>query len=69
MNNVSQMVALYYIVAFYECCAEKLKPYSPIAKFVCIKAVVFFSFWCNPPPPLPTFESLTPAGKPLRFSS
>eukprot|EP01124_Arcella_intermedia_P025509 TRINITY_DN4569_c0_g1_i1.p1 TRINITY_DN4569_c0_g1~~TRINITY_DN4569_c0_g1_i1.p1 ORF type:complete len:222 (-),score=74.95 TRINITY_DN4569_c0_g1_i1:37-630(-) len=24
---------------------EELKPYSPIAKFICIKAILFFSFW------------------------
>lgn len=42
---MSQIVALYYIVAFYECTVELLEPHRPLMKFIVIKAVVFFSFW------------------------
>jgi len=45
VNNCSQMVALYYIVAFYECTRDLLAPHRPVLKFIVIKAVVFFSFW------------------------
>jgi len=43
-NNLSQFVAMYCLVFFYRAHREALNPMKPIGKFLCIKAVVFFSF-------------------------
>lgn len=41
----SQMYAMYALVMFYHCCEKELRPLRPLPKFLCIKAVVFFSFY------------------------
>ena len=43
--NVSISYAFYYLVLFYLALGEHLAPYHPIPKFLCIKAVLFLSFW------------------------
>ncbi|XP_012280081.1 transmembrane protein 184C [Orussus abietinus] len=45
LNNLSQFVAMYCLVLFYRANANALQPMKPIGKFLCIKAVVFFSFF------------------------
>lgn len=45
VNNVSQAVAMYCLVMFYRANLSELKPMKPLPKFLCIKAVVFFSFF------------------------
>ncbi|KAI1299244.1 Transmembrane protein [Halotydeus destructor] len=45
VNNISQMVAMYCLVIFYTAYKYELSPMKPLAKFLCIKAVVFFSFF------------------------
>lgn len=36
---------MYFLVLFYTVTKEELAPYNPVPKFLCIKAVIFFSFW------------------------
>lgn len=45
INNLSVSCALYGLVLFYHAAHELLLPFQPFAKFLSVKAVVFFSFW------------------------
>lgn len=44
-NNFSQMIAIFCLVLFYSVFKKELKPLHPIRQFMCIKAVVFATFW------------------------
>ncbi|GLT83018.1 hypothetical protein SLE2022_013310 [Rubroshorea leprosula] len=43
--NISVSLALYSLVLFYHVFAKELAPHNPLAKFMCIKGIVFFCFW------------------------
>jgi hypothetical protein len=43
--NISQTIALYSLIAFYENAKEALKPFKPLPKFISVKLIVFFIFW------------------------
>ncbi|KAF8621266.1 hypothetical protein AX15_007926 [Amanita polypyramis BW_CC] len=43
--NISICLALYCLAMFWLCINEDLKPFRPIPKFLCIKGILFFSFW------------------------
>jgi len=43
--NISVSLALYSLLVFYHLFAKELAPHKPLAKFLCIKGVVFFCFW------------------------
>ncbi|CAA6667555.1 unnamed protein product [Spirodela intermedia] len=43
--NFSVSLALYALVIFYHVFAKELAPHRPLAKFMCIKGIVFFCFW------------------------
>lgn len=45
INNVSQIFAMYCLILFYRTLREELAPLHPIGKFLCVKMVVFVSFW------------------------
>ena len=38
-------VAMYCLIQFYYQLKEDLAPYKPLLKIICIKLVIFFSFW------------------------
>lgn len=43
--NISVSMALYALVIFYHVFEKELAPHKPLAKFLCIKGIVFFCFW------------------------
>lgn len=44
-NMVAVTIAMYCLIAFYLGVKEKLAPNKPFFKLLCIKLVIFFSFW------------------------
>jgi len=45
LDNVSISMSLYYLVLFYMATKEELQGLKPVPKILCIKAIIFFSFW------------------------
>jgi len=45
INNISVTMAMYGLLYFYHAVADELKKIGPLAKLLCIKAVLFLSFW------------------------
>jgi len=45
ITNLSVTFSLYFLVLFYLVAEKELAPNKPIAKFLCIKSILFFSFW------------------------
>lgn len=43
--NFSVFVALYYLTVFWICLYQELAPFRVASKFICVKGVIFFSFW------------------------
>ncbi|GAA5946790.1 hypothetical protein JCM10213_009075 [Rhodosporidiobolus nylandii] len=43
--NVSVSLSLYCLAMFWVATHDDLKPYRPMPKFLCVKGIIFFSFW------------------------
>ncbi|KAF2193290.1 DUF300-domain-containing protein [Zopfia rhizophila CBS 207.26] len=43
--NVSITVSLYALAMFWVCMSQDLKPFRPMPKFLCIKGIIFASYW------------------------
>ena len=43
--NVSITLSLYSLAMFWVCMAQDLKPFRPMPKFLCIKLIIFASYW------------------------
>uniref|UniRef100_A0A2K6V105 Transmembrane protein 184C n=1 Tax=Saimiri boliviensis boliviensis TaxID=39432 RepID=A0A2K6V105_SAIBB len=45
ITNMSQLFVMYYLLLFYKVLKKELSPIQPVGKFLCVKLVVFVSFW------------------------
>jgi hypothetical protein len=45
INFVSVTVAMYALITLYVTIKDELAPHRPFFKFLCVKLIVFFSFW------------------------
>lgn len=43
--NISVSVSLYSLGLFWVCMAQDLQPFRPVPKFLCIKLIIFASYW------------------------
>ncbi|KAJ8457564.1 hypothetical protein ONZ45_g18264 [Pleurotus djamor] len=43
--NTSICLALYCLAMFWLVVSDDLKPFRPVPKFLCVKGILFFSFW------------------------
>ena len=45
LYNLSVSISLYSLAMFWVCMAEDLRPFRPMPKFLCIKLIIFASYW------------------------
>jgi len=43
--NVSITISLYALAMFWVCMSQDLQPFRPMPKFLCIKGIIFASYW------------------------
>jgi Organic solute transporter Ostalpha len=43
--NISVSVSLYSLAMFWVCMSHDLRPFRPLPKFLCIKLIIFASYW------------------------
>lgn len=43
--NISITISLYALAMFWVCMSVDLKPFRPMPKFLCIKGIIFASYW------------------------
>lgn len=45
LYNLSVTLSLYSLAMFWVCMSQDLKPFRPMPKFLCIKLIIFASYW------------------------
>ena len=45
LYNVSVTLSLYSLAMFWVCMSQDLQPFRPVPKFLCIKLIIFASYW------------------------
>ena len=45
LYNVSVTLSLYSLAMFWVCMSHDLRPFRPVPKFLCIKLIIFASYW------------------------
>ena len=45
LYNVSITLSLYALAMFWICMSQDLQPFRPVPKFLCIKLIIFASYW------------------------
>lgn len=45
LYNVSVTLSLYSLAMFWVCMSHDLQPFRPVPKFLCIKLIIFASYW------------------------
>ena len=45
LYNVSVTLSLYSLAMFWVCMSQDLHPFRPVPKFLCIKLIIFASYW------------------------
>ena len=45
LYNVSVTLSLYSLAMFWVCMSQDLQPFRPMPKFLCIKLIIFASYW------------------------
>lgn len=43
--NISITVSLYALAMFWVCMSDDLQPFRPVPKFLCVKGIIFASYW------------------------
>lgn len=43
--NISVTLSLYSLAMFWVCMHDDLKPFRPVPKFLCVKLIIFASYW------------------------
>lgn len=43
--NLSVTVSLYSLAMFWVCMSQDLKPFRPVPKFLCVKLIIFATYW------------------------
>lgn len=45
LYNISVTLSLYSLAMFWVCMSQDLQPFRPVPKFLCIKLIIFASYW------------------------
>ena len=45
LYNLSVTLSLYSLAMFWVCMSQDLKPFRPVPKFLCVKLIIFASYW------------------------